>query len=213
MTHQGCFFVLEGLDGSGKTEISRRLSARLIERYGERRVLLTYEPYDPLVAGDYLRQALRKEIRVSNRTLALAYALNRADHLDRLITPFLDEAHDDPQAGRVVLCDRYVLSSLVYQSRDGLTMDDVMRLNAGARQPDVTLFLDVTPETSRQRMQGRTVKELFDDQLEEMRQQYFDAMRYLEARGSTFRVIDANAGIEQVFDAVLNALTPYLPPV
>jgi dTMP kinase len=205
MLHQDCFLVLEGLDGSGKSELSRRLRAQLSAIYGER-VLLTYEPYDPCVAGDYLRQALRKEIVVSNRTLALAYALNRADHLDRVIDPFLRGA------GCVVICDRYLLSSLVYQTRDGMSMDDVLLLNAGARNPDLTLFLDVTPETSRQRLQGRQVKELFDDQLEEMRQQYHAAIRYLEDRGETIRVIDANGTIDEVLNAVSAALAPFLPP-
>lgn len=205
MTQPNCFIVLEGLDGSGKSELSRRLRAQLSERYGDR-VLLTYEPYDPCVAGDYLRQALRKEITVSNRTLALAYALNRADHLDRVVNPFLKGE------GSVVLCDRYLLSSLVYQARDGLSMDDVLLLNAGARHPDLTLFLDVTPETSRQRLQGRRVKELFDDQLEEMREQYYAAIRYLETRGQTIRVIDANGTIDAVLNAVSAGIAPYLPP-
>ncbi|MBK9746829.1 MAG: dTMP kinase [Chloroflexi bacterium] len=206
MTKPDFFLVLEGLDGSGKSEISRRLTAYLTEQRGVNRVLLTYEPYDPFVAGEYLRQALRKEIRVRNHTLALAYALNRADHLDRLVNPFLNGD------GGIVICDRYLLSSLVYQSRDGLSMDDVMLLNAGARTPDLTLFMEVTPETTRQRMQGRAVKELFDDQAEEMRQQYHTAIRYLEARGHAFRVIDANGTIDEVLAAVIAAVTPYLPP-
>jgi len=206
-SHHDFFLVLEGLDGSGKSEISRRLTAYLTDKHGADRVLLTYEPYDPCVAGEYLRQALRKEIRVSNRTLALAYALNRADHIDRVINPFLEGT------GGIVICDRYLLSSLVYQSRDGLSMDDVLTLNAGARFPDLMLFMDVLPETSRQRMQGRAVKELFDDQLEEMRAQYNTAIRYLEDHGQTIHVIDANGPIDAVLAAVIAAITPYLPPV
>jgi len=204
MTQTDFFLVLEGLDGSGKSEISRRLHTHLADKHGSR-MMLTYQPYDPSVAGEYLRQALRKEITVSNRTLALAYALNRADHLDRVINPFLKGD------GCMVICDRYLLSSLVYQSRDGMSMQDVIDLNAGARRPDLTLFLDVLPETSRQRLQGRAVKELFDDELEETRHQYFEAVRFLEGRGDIIRVIDANGGVEQVLDATIAALTPYLP--
>ena len=204
MTQADFFLVLEGLDGSGKSEISRRLTAHYTGTHGER-IMLTYEPYDPSVAGEYIRQALRKEIAVSNRTLALAYALNRADHIERVVTPFLSGQ------GCMVICDRYVLSSLVYQSTDGMSMADVWTLNAGARRPDLTIFMDVHPETSAARLAGRPQRELFDDELDGWRAKYFDAIRFLREHGQTVAVIDANGGIDEVLAAVIAALTPHLP--
>lgn len=200
------FLVIEGLDGAGKTEVTRRLADVLREKMDER-VLLTYEPHDPSAAGDYIRQVLAKQFTVSARTLALAYALNRADHNERVLTPFLDGAD-----GRVVVCDRYYLSSLVYNSSPELPMDKVMEINGGARRPDLTLFLDASEKTCYRRMGARGGnRELFDDKLAEMRRRYAEGIAFLLARGETIITINADPGIDEVLNnviAVLNAHSP-----
>jgi dTMP kinase len=200
------FLVIEGLDGAGKTEVTRRLADVLRARLGER-VLLTYEPHDPSVAGDYIRQVLAKEFTVTPRTLALAYALNRADHDERVLSPFLDGAD-----GRIVVCDRYYLSSLVYNSSPELPMDKVMDINGGARRPNLTLFLDASEETCYRRMGVRGgSRELFDDKLAEMRRRYAEGIAFLQARGETIVTINADPGIDEVLNnviAVLNAHNP-----
>ncbi len=209
MTHTAArsfFLVLEGLDGAGKTEITRRLADILREKFGDR-VLLTYEPHDPSVAGAYIRQALAKQITVSPRTLALAYALNRADHNERVLTPFLDAAD-----GRIVVCDRYYLSSLVYNSSPELPMDKVMELNSGARRPHLTLFLDASEETCYRRMGARGgSRELFDDKLAEMRRRYTEAIEFLRARGETVITINADPGITDVLNNIIGVLNERAP--
>ncbi len=137
------FLVFEGLDGSGKSAICTRLAAHLAARCGTERVLHSFEPHDPSAAGGFIRDALAKRIATSTRTLALAFALNRMDHNERVITPFLQSGDE-----RIVLCDRYILSSLVYQGMAGadLSIEAVAALNVGVRMPDLTLFLDATPE-------------------------------------------------------------------
>lgn len=127
------FIVIEGLDGSGKSEITRRLALLSIGQMDGERVLFTYEPHDPSVAGDYIRAVLRQEFSIAPQTLALAYALNRADHNDRMITPFFEEAA--PEAPRICLCDRYYLSSLVYNTTPDFPIEMVMLINSGARAP------------------------------------------------------------------------------
>lgn len=207
MSEQSHFFiVLEGLDGSGKSEISRRLYERMSGALGER-VMLTYEPHDPSAAGEYIRQILRKEIAVSPWTLALGFALNRADHNERVITPFLTAGDR-----RVVICDRYLLSSLVYQSTGGLSVDDVLALNAGARRPDLTLFLDARPETCYARMDARRGdRQLFEERLAETRDKYFAVIRLLQARGEPVQVLDANGSIGAVLGAVIEAVNQSAP--
>jgi dTMP kinase len=200
------FLVLEGLDGSGKSEAARRLGAILAEKFRER-VLLTYEPHDPSAAGEFIRQVLAKEIRISPRTLALAYALNRADHNERLLAPFLDSGRES-----VVVCDRYYLSSLVYNSSPDLPMEKVMELNGAARRPDLTLFLDASEETCYRRMGVRGGdRELFDDKLAELRNKYSHAIAFLRARGETIRTIDANPGLVDVLNSVIAALNQHGP--
>jgi dTMP kinase len=201
------FLVLEGLDGAGKTEVTHRLAAVLRGTLGEDRVLLTYEPHDPSVAGDYIRQVLAKQFAISPRTLALAYALNRADHNERVLNPFLDGAD-----GRVAVCDRYYLSSLVYNSSPDLPIDKVMELNGGARAPDLTLFLDASEETCYRRMGARGgSRELFDDRLAEMRRRYAQGIAFLQARGESVITINADPGISDVLNSIITVLNTHSP--
>lgn len=206
---QGFFLVIEGLDGSGKTETARRLTTalRAATPLDEERVRLTYEPHDPSFGGEFIRQVLRKEIAVSPRLLALAYAANRADHLEREVLPFLAGG-----AGRVAISDRYYLSSLVYQTTPDLSTEYVMTLNAGSRPPDLTVFLDASAETCYQRIsRNRPTRELFDERLAEMRHKYEAAIAYLRQRGEQIVALNADGTAEQVLEAVLATLRDHAP--
>lgn len=102
------FIVLEGIDGSGTTTQLSRVSAAL--RTLGHRVHETREPTGGRI-GKLIREQLSDPSGVSARCLALLFAADRIDHLDREILPALAR-------GEVVVCDRYVMSSLVYQSLD-----------------------------------------------------------------------------------------------
>jgi dTMP kinase len=142
------FIVIEGLDGSGKTTASKLLEKKLKKKFKVKR---SYEPHNESCGGDYIRAVLSKKIKqFSHRTLALAFAANRLDHRDRLINPWLDRDGD-----RAVICDRYYLSSLVYQSQDDFGFKEVLKLNEQARKPDIIFFLNVSNEVCYQRMQER----------------------------------------------------------
>ncbi len=201
------FLVIEGLDGSGKTEISRRLKQTLQVTHGTE-VELTFEPHDPSAAGLFIRQVLTKRIKdVQDRTLALAFALNRADHNDRIINPFLDAGQQ-----RILLCDRYYLSSLVYQSTPAITMEQVLTLNEGARRPDLTIFLSASAQTCYERMRKRPKdQELFERNLEASRQKYLQAIAFLRQRGEPILEINADGDMQTVLNAILNALTAHGP--
>ena len=158
---RGRFVVLEGIDGSGTTTqaaaLSRELQARQIPH------VTTFEPSTgPL--GVLLRQALAGRL-VANRggaaapldprAMALLFAADRADHVDQQIRPALER-------GELVLCDRYLLSSLAYQ---GLNLDPayVEAINAGSPSPDLTLFLAVPPALAQKRRAQRGGgEELYD---------------------------------------------------
>ena len=157
MRPRGRFVVLEGLDGAGTTTQAARLAAVL--RRAGRRVVLTREPSAGPV-GALLRQALdgslRQKPKLSDAALALLFAADRLDHLASTVEPGL-------AAGGVVVSDRYVLSSFAYQGRV-LEPAWVEALNARARPPDLTLFLEVRPRVAaaRRRLRGGR-KERFDD--------------------------------------------------
>ncbi|MEP7290779.1 MAG: dTMP kinase [Chloroflexota bacterium] len=201
------FLVLEGMDGSGKSEISRRLTSLLENALGADRVRHSYEPHNPSAAGDFCRDVLAKRITVSARTLALGFALNRADHNERVIAPFLSGS--DP---RVLVCDRYYHSSLVYQSTGGLSVTDVWELNKTARIPDLTLFLDASPETCYTRTGKRKgERELFEDRFAETRLKYFSVIEMLRGRGEQIDSIDADGSIRDVLNGIIAALDAHAP--
>lgn len=206
------FLVLEGLDGSGKSAISRRLADVLCGALGAERVLVTYEPHNESAAGEYIRDVLGKRITVSARTLALGFALNRADHNERMLAPFLDGGGAGKPAKRVLVCDRYYMSSLVYQSTGGLTIDDVMDLNQSARAPDLTLFLDASPETCYQRIGARQDhRELFEERLAERRDKYLAVIDYLRRRGEQIAFVDANGTPPEVLNGIIDAINQRAP--
>lgn len=205
--HDSFFLVIEGLDGSGKTQISRRLHRTLSQTY-RADVELTFEPHDPSTAGLYIRRVLTRKIKhVHPRTLALAFALNRADHVERIINPFLNSR---PQ--RIIICDRYYLSSLVYQTTSEIDMEEIMYLNRGARQPDLTIFLNASTRVCYERMRNRPAdRELFEKNLDQTRDKYLKAIDFLRSRGETIHEVNADDDMETVLNRILDTLSAHGP--
>jgi dTMP kinase len=145
----GYFVVLEGIDGSGTTT-QAELLGRALERHG-RVPLVTREPTKGAV-GTLIRQALEQKLTLDWQTMALLFAADRRDHAAREIVPALER-------GEVVVSDRYVLSSLVYQSATSPLGDAALpwlyELNRGVPTPDLTLVFDVPAEIAEQRRKAR----------------------------------------------------------
>ena len=206
MVSDNYFIVVEGMDGSGKTGITRQLRSVLSQTQGDN-VALTFEPHDPSAAGLYIRNALTKRIKSTPLALALAFALNRADHNTHVIDPFLSGKHP-----RIIICDRYTLSSLVYQSTDDLTMEDVYQLNQWARRPDLTIFLNVSPQKCYERMRNRPQdKELFEKNLQQRAKKYQDGIQLLRDKGETVVEVDANPAFPEVLASVLDTVQAHAP--
>ena len=137
----GRFITLEGIDGSGKSTQARRLAERL-EADGHS-VLLTREPGGSSGAEDIRRLLVEGDTnRWSPETEILLFTAARRDHLERTIDPALSE-------GKLVICDRFADSTRVYQgaTRGSLrpVVDELHNLMI-AREPDLTLILDLSPE-------------------------------------------------------------------
>ncbi|AKU90497.1 dTMP kinase [Vulgatibacter incomptus] len=205
---RGLFIVLEGLDGSGTTTQAQTLVRRL-EAEGHR-AHFTAEPSSGPI-GSQIRMMLAGRLvgwrgaPWDRRSLALLFAADRLDHLACDVEPKL-------AAGIHVVCDRYVLSSLAYQSLDN-PGPWVAELNRFAVPPDVTYFLRVKADVALGRRleasPGRA--ELF----ETLPQQRRIARAYegaLEREGKRHRVvaIDGAAPIEAVSDALWADLEPKL---
>ncbi|HZH02949.1 MAG TPA: dTMP kinase [Myxococcaceae bacterium] len=154
----GLFVVFEGIDGAGTTTQVRAVAEAL--RNEGRRVHATFEPSGGPV-GTLLRQALTHRLRhpdgspLAPETLALLFAADRTDHLRADVMPALER-------GEVVLCDRYLLSSLAYQGLD-LPEAWIESINGRALVPDVTFFVEVGAATAGERRRGRGgAAEMFD---------------------------------------------------
>ncbi len=160
---KGKFIVLEGADGSGTTTIANYLADKLETKFGRRSVVLTHEPSNFSI-GVFIREILQSEKTVS-QGLAMAYLFiaDRIDHTKRRIIPTLE-------AGKMVVCDRYYFSTLVYQSvKDDFSsswkeLEGLSPLMRGHIEPDLSLLLDCGIDTLRDRRENRNkVKEIYEN--------------------------------------------------
>ena len=157
---RGSLIALEGIDGAGTTTQARLLVDSLCQ--AGQRAHLTREPSDgPL--GRLIRQVLRHQTGpVDRAALALLFAADRVDHLQREIEPMLAQ-------GAHVVTDRYVYSSLAYQSMD-LELEWVATINTLAPEADLTIYLRVDPQTAAQRRGSRGAgAELFETDAQQQR--------------------------------------------
>ncbi len=195
MTGSGLFLTFEGIDGSGKSSQARVLADHLRDLGHE--VVLTREPGGSPGAEEIRRLVLEGDPdRWSAETELLLFTAARRDHLERTIEPAL-------AAGKVVICDRFADSTRMYQglSRGNLraVVDQLHSLMIG-REPDLTLLIDMDPQTGLTRAKGRQgTEERFEDfgiDLQEKMRAGFLALA--EEFQDRFRVIDGNRDMDSV---------------
>ena len=205
MEKRGSFITFEGVEGAGKgTQI--RLAREFLENLGHE-VLVTREPGGTAL-GERLRASLLEgdEESVDARAEALLFAASRAQHVSRVIRPALEE-------GKVVLCDRYVDSSLAYQgAARGLGEQDVLSLNVWATQglfADLVVLLNLDPDKRRDRMEDAPDRiESEDDAFHAKVAEAY--IRIAEDHPERFVVIAADAPPEVVHERVKQELLRYL---
>jgi dTMP kinase len=139
---RGRFVTIDGLNGSGKTSLAAEVAARL-EAAGQA-VHATRQP-SPTPLGDAVRAAERD---VKGRALACLVAGDRHHHCDAEILPKLTE-------GAIVVCDRYIESSLVLQRLDGVEIDYILAINAGIPRPSLRIRLLTEPWALAERLAQR----------------------------------------------------------
>lgn len=195
------FITLEGLDGAGTTTQLARL-ARWLESRGHD-VVTTREPSDGPV-GTQIRQILSGRLRghggepFNAKSLALLFAADRLDHLTTRVEPALAR-------GAFVLSDRYVHSSIAYQTLDE-DLEWVLEINSRARPADLVLFVDAPAQVCLQRVASRGAElERFEKLplLERVRENYVAA---LEARPDEWQRIDGTTTIDEVAEAIRGAV-------
>jgi len=186
---RGMFVCIEGLDGSGKTTQAKRLVKNLRRRGFD--AVYTTEPSTGKV-GKLIRSfVLDREERVPIALEALLFAADRVDHVEAVVKPLLKQ-------GKVVVCDRYVYSTLAYQGAVGLDLEWIERINRFALKPNLALFIDVPTDVVVKRLKRkRTVMETRRNQ-EKVREVYLKMVR--EQR---LTLVDGDRPIPKVEKSVL----------
>ena len=195
----GIFITIEGPDGAGKSTQIDKLSKYFKEKGYD--IILTREP-----GGTHISEKIRDIILDNDNTEmtyiaeALLYASSRAQHVHEKILPALKD-------GKVIICDRFVHSSLVYQGIGrNLGIEKIREINDFAIQgvkPNLTLFFKIDPEVSL----NRKTKDGKGDRLEQEnidfhKSVYNGYLKLIDMYPHEFKVIDASKSVNEVFDQI-----------
>ena len=202
---RGIFITFEGTDGSGKST-QFRLFADYLRQNGFD-VVLTREP-----GGTRISEKIRNIIldpvntEMDPMTEALLFASSRAQHVEELIRPSLEE-------GKIVLCDRFMDSSIAYQGY-GRGLGDCVRIineyAIGGLQPDITFYLDLDPDAGRERNTRAGKTDRMEQEKMEFHRRVYNGYRELsEIYKDRFVCIDASLTIEEVADRIRSYFEQY----
>lgn len=189
------FVVFEGLDGAGTSTQLGMLQEAFRERGTT--CFATCEPTDGPI-GRLIRAVLRGELSVSGCTLALLFAADRSEHLHApggVLAALRD--------GGYVASDRYLFSSVVYQSMDCPT-GYVSAINARFPLPRRLIFIDTPPEECQRRVAARGARELFDrlPLQRRLRERYLEVNAHYAALGVEVLTVDGSGPREAVFERI-----------
>lgn len=207
---KGLFVTFEGGDGAGKTSILSRIGEEL--RASGYSVLETREPGGIRIA-EKIREVIldRSHTEMDSRTEALLYAAARRQHLVEKVIPALEE-------GQIVLCDRFIDSSLAYQGvARGLGLEEVYSINEFAIEncmPDVTLLFDIQPEEGLARIEaneGREQNRLDLEHLDFHKKVHAAYKALADKYKDRIRVIQAGQELDDVQNHARRVLAEYLP--
>ncbi|MGC8682094.1 MAG: dTMP kinase [Candidatus Acidifodinimicrobium sp.] len=194
----GKFIVLEGLDGAGL-----RTQATLLEVYLREKgyhTLLTSEPTNGLIGG-IIRSSLQREIKLSDKTLQLLFSADRAQHLEEVIQPAINN-------NKIVICDRYIFSTMAYGYASKLNYRWLRQINLSFRLPNLGILIDIKPGVSLSRISSAVSSfEIFnkEKELSNVRKAFM-----MIANNFHLKVIDGNGSIEDTRAKVIKVVDRFL---
>jgi len=204
--NKGLFITFEGGEGSGKSTVIQEVQRRLIDKHLD--VYVTREPGGSVI-GEEIRQTLLKHENTMMDPLTEAYlfAAARRQHLMEQIVPKLDQ-------DMVVLCDRYVDSSIVYQGyARGIGVEQVAAINKVVIEdyiPQLTFFIDVAPEIALARIQNGRDQNRLDVETSNFHQKVYEGYMLLAAQTSRIKRIEGDQPVTQVADDIMRYIEEYL---
>lgn len=193
---RGLFICIEGIDGSGKTTHARLLVEKL-RRLGYN-ALYTTEPSDGEIGNFIRKHVLHGEKRLPVTLEALLFAADRIDHLEKEVKPAL-------KSGKMVICDRYLYSSLAYQGAAGLDLRWIENINKWAMRPDLTVLIDVSPGIVMERLKReKSVMETLENQ-KKVRAVYMRLVRKY-----SLKVVNGNRPIPEVSSDIFSLVEKFI---
>lgn len=206
---QGLFITFEGPDGGGKTTQLHK-AAEALRGMGYE-VVESREPGGTSLAEDVRSIVLNAELSLTNTTQTLLFLAARSEHVDKVLRPAVN-------AGKIVLCDRFSDSTLVYQGlAAGLKLSELgelHQLNSIATQgfaPALTLVLDGRPEVLAERRDARGVSDRFELKGLEFQHTLRNGFLTLaEADPERFTVVNAEGSEEEVHSEIMKAISQAL---
>jgi len=192
---KGCFITIDGIDGAGSSTQTKLLVDKLIE-LGYNSVG-TKEP-NPNGPIEPIIRSIIKGPCISPELEALLFAADRIYHVEFFIKPWLKE-------GKIVVSDRYLESSIAYQTSQGLDEDWILLINKKAIIPDISIILDVDPEISLKR------KTILIDRYERIEFLKKVRLKFLErAKKMNYYIIDASKSIIEIHKEILDLVLDYI---
>lgn len=196
------FITFEGPDGSGKSTIIQKVYDYLIKNNYD--VIKTREPGGSPIAEKIRNLILDTEnIKMGYRTEALLYAASRAQHVEETILPALNE-------NKIVLCDRFLISSLAYQGVGrGLGIENVRNINDFAINgvfPDFVLFFDVDPITTLKRKSSLDTADRLEKEGNNFHERVYNGYKEILNSEKNIEIIDATQSVEDVFSQCIEVL-------
>ena len=206
---KGKFITFEGADGGGKSTQVQLAATWLRERGYE--VVTTREPGGTVLAEKVRELVLDPALPLNTTSQTLLYLAARSEHVEKVIKPALN-------AGKIVLCDRFSDSTLVYQGlavgKDWVELEELLRLCCFATAglgPDLTLVLDGRPEVLAQRREQRGVTDRYEEQgLDFQRRLRNGFLTLAQAEPDRVKVLNAEGSVETVAQSVQKALAKLL---
>ena len=203
---KGFFITFEGPDGCGKST-QGKLLAEHCRNLGYT-VRLTREPGGPSISEKIRALLLDPENKeMCARAEALLYAASRAQHVEQTIRPAVED-------GEVVICDRFMDSSIAYQAFGRELGDDVRIINEFAvagMQPDLTFFLDIDPEKGLMRAASHSKPDRLEQEKLEFHQKVYQGYQKIkEIYSSRYVCLDAEQSIETIAEQIASGFDKYV---
>jgi len=193
------FIVVDGIDGSGKSEIIKMLHNYLFSKHKKHRILTTREPTNGSY-GKQIRDMLKNEKKPESNSKKLMdlFIKDRKQHLKNTIEPFLKKSNAHEL--NIVLCDRYYYSTIAFQGAQGLNIRELIGKNKKFRKPDIAFILDVKPYIALERIRYRQ-KEKFEqlEFMKKIRQNFLKLPRLLD---ENIKIIDSSKPLKDVFESI-----------